>query len=139
MANTITIKYSNTAGHVPTLADGEIAINQVDHKLYWRDSSGVVQSKTLNAEQAALVSGTNIKTINGATILGSGDLTVADTVTDNSITNAKLAQAATMTIKGNNTAGTANVTDLTAAQVLSMLKANTIGRDYAQQRGFFCQ
>ena len=32
---------------------------------------------TFNGKQAALVSGTNIKTINGSTILGSGDLTVS--------------------------------------------------------------
>jgi hypothetical protein len=36
---------------------------------------------TFNGKQAALVSATNIKTINGATILGSGDLTVSGTVT----------------------------------------------------------
>lgn len=32
---------------------------------------------TFNGKQAALVSGTNIKTINGSTLLGSGDLTVS--------------------------------------------------------------
>jgi hypothetical protein len=36
---------------------------------------------TFNGKQAALVSGTNIKTINGASILGSGDLVVSGTVT----------------------------------------------------------
>ena len=34
-----------------------------------------------NGKQAALVSGTNIKTINGTSVLGSGDLTVSGTVT----------------------------------------------------------
>jgi hypothetical protein len=45
---------------------------------------GVLSSadwSTFNGKQAALVSATNIKTINGATILGSGDLTVSGTVT----------------------------------------------------------
>lgn len=36
---------------------------------------------TFNGKQEALVSGTNIKTINGSSILGSGDLTVSGTVT----------------------------------------------------------
>ena len=36
---------------------------------------------TFNNKQAALVSGTNIKTINGATILGSGDLVVGGSTT----------------------------------------------------------
>ena len=34
---------------------------------------------SLNSKQATLVSGTNIKTINGSSILGSGDLTVSAT------------------------------------------------------------
>jgi hypothetical protein len=48
MPNPIKIKRSNTAGVVPTtLVDGEIAINQADKKLFYRDSLGVVQSFSL--------------------------------------------------------------------------------------------
>jgi hypothetical protein len=36
----------------------------------------ISSATTWNAKQAALVSGTNIKTVNGSTLLGSGDLTV---------------------------------------------------------------
>ena len=36
---------------------------------------------TFNGKQAALVSGTNIKTVNGSTLLGSGDLSIAAGVT----------------------------------------------------------
>lgn len=45
----------------------------------------------------------------------------ATAVTNNAITNAMLAQAPTLTIKGNNTGGTANETDLTASQVKTLL------------------
>jgi len=41
----------------------------------------IASSATWNAKQDALVSGTNIKTVNGATILGSGDLVISGGVT----------------------------------------------------------
>jgi hypothetical protein len=48
MPNPIKIKRSNSGGVVPaTLVDGEIAINQADKKLFYRDSSAVVQSFSL--------------------------------------------------------------------------------------------
>lgn len=46
-------------------------------------------------------------------------------LTDNSVTNTKLAQSPTLTIKGNNTGGTANVSDLTVAQVNAVLPVFT--------------
>lgn len=47
----------------------------------WGTITGVLATQTdlqnaLDAKQATLVSGTNIKTVNGSTLLGSGDLTV---------------------------------------------------------------
>ena len=46
-------------------------------------------------------------------------------IADNSVTNAKLAQMPTLTIKGNDTGGTANTKDLTVAEVLAMLSVYT--------------
>lgn len=62
------------------------------------------------------------KTISGdATLAASGALTIGP----NKITNAKLAQAPTLTLKGNNTGGTANVADLTVSQANTMLGCAT--------------
>ncbi len=47
--------------------------------------------------------------------------TVATTISANAVTNADLAQMATNTLKGNNTGGTANATDLTVTQVQTLL------------------
>lgn len=52
-----------------------------------------------------------------------GSLTL--TIAANAVTNAKAAQMATLTIKGNNTGGTANVSDLTVAQVNAILPVFT--------------
>lgn len=83
-----------SAGNLTNSSDGcEIAINVADKNLFFKDSTNVVNTvpirqssgssngwissadwTTFNSKQAALVSGTNIKTVNGTTLLGSGDL-----------------------------------------------------------------
>ena len=48
MANLIKIKRSTTAGVTPSsLADGEIAINQADKLLFFKDSLGVIRSQKI--------------------------------------------------------------------------------------------
>lgn len=55
----------------------------------------------------------------------SGSASAASTIQSNVVSNSKLAQMATLTIKGNNTGGTANASDLTVAQVNAILPVFT--------------
>lgn len=83
-----------SAGNLTNSVNGsEIAINIADKNLFFKDSGGVVNTvpirqsntssngwlsstdwNTFNSKQAALVSGTNIKTVGGVSLLGSGDV-----------------------------------------------------------------
>lgn len=78
-------------------------------------------SSSLTNSHIFVGNGSNVAT----DVAVSGDLTLANTgaftIANNSVSNAKLAQAPSLTIKGNNTGGTANELDLTIAQVNSML------------------
>jgi len=63
----------------------------------WGDITGIISNQTdlqdaLDAKQDTLVSGTNIKTINGSSILGSGNLTITTSATWGSITGTLSAQ-----------------------------------------------
>lgn len=64
----------------PTALKTALALNAVDNT---SDASKPISSATqtaLNAKQATLVSGTNIKTINGSSVLGSGDIAISGAV-----------------------------------------------------------
>ncbi len=74
---TIITKNSSTASAVPaagSLVQGELAVNVTDKKLFTKDSGGNV----VGVGQEPLISGTNIKTVNSNSLLGSGNVTVGD-------------------------------------------------------------
>jgi len=71
---------------------------------------------------SAGISSTDLSVV-GSPITTSGSITL--NVNANAVTNAKLAQMPTLTMKGNNTGGTANAADLTVAQINTMLGIST--------------
>lgn len=75
----------------------------------------------LNAKQP---SGSYITALTGD-VTASGPGSATATIASNAVTNAKLAQMPTLTLKGNNTGSTANALDLTVSQVQSLLSIPT--------------
>ena len=71
---------------------------------------------TFNNKQAALVSGTNIKTVNSTTLLGSGDIAVQATLVSG--TNIKTINSTSLLGSGNITVGTFTLPSLTSGSVL---------------------
>jgi len=100
------------------------------------DGSGFVSAATTTATEIGYVNGVtsaiqtqldakqatgNYITSLTTDVVASGAGAAVATIQSNVVTNAKLAQMPTLTIKGNNTGGTANAADLTVAHVNTML------------------
>ena len=106
----------DTLGEISTqLANDESAISAL--------------TNVVSGKQAALVSGTNIKTINGASVLGSGDIvTTQTTVTGNAGTATKLQTA--RTINGVSFDGSANISvNTNNSEIIKFDSGTTEGTD----------
>ncbi len=60
-----------------TLDKSDVGLGNVDNTSDADKPVSTATQTALNAKQATLVSGTNIKTINGTSLLGSGDITIS--------------------------------------------------------------
>ena len=118
-----------TKGLVPAPSAGDAAASKfLKADGTWAVTAGGGGITDLTGGVTASGSGSVVATVVTNANL-TGDVTSvgnATTIGTNAVTNAKAAQMATLTIKGNNTGGTANAADLTAAQTKTLLAiANT--------------
>jgi len=108
----ISIYYSTTASAVPTAANlvpGELAINTADGKLYYEDSSGVVQVLATKSTGSIGGSNTQVQFNNSGSLGGSSSFTWDGTT----VTATKFAGALNGTV-GATTASTGAFTTLTS-------------------------
>ena len=117
----ISLYYSTTAAATPSagnLVAGELALNTVDEKLYFKNSAGTVKLLASNAGSTATVSsvavsgGTTGLTTSGGPITTSGTITLAGTLAN---TNGGTGATAAFTQYGLTYASTTTVLATTAA------------------------
>jgi trimeric autotransporter adhesin len=106
---------SPLAGGGSLASDLTLTINEANST-----TSGYLSSTDWNTFNNKQPAGSYITALTGD-VVASGPGSASSTIQSNVVSNAKLAQMPTLTIKGNNTGGTANALDLTAAQVNTML------------------
>ena len=117
----ISLYYSTTAAAAPSagnLVDGELALNTLDEKLYFKNSTGTVKLLASNAGSTATVSsvavsgGTTGLTTSGGPITTSGTITLAGTLAN---TNGGTGATAAFTQYGLTYASSTTVLATTAA------------------------
>lgn len=116
-AQTLTIGTTGTDFAIVDNGTGDHKFNLPTASAANRGALSSTDWSTFNGKQAA---GNYITALTGD-VTATGPGSVASTIAANVVTNAKLAQMPTLTIKGNNTGGTANALDLTVSQVNTML------------------
>lgn len=87
---------AGNGGSLTGLTKAQVGLANVDNTSDAAKPISTATQTALDAKQATLVSATNIKTINGSTVLGSGDLVVSGTQPDIPLT--KIAPATSQTI-----------------------------------------
>ena len=111
---------SSVAGRtgVVVLTKTDVGLANVDNTA---DSAKNVLSATKLATARTIGIMTGDVVSSGASFDGQGTQTSATTISNNAVTNVKAADMPAMTIKGNNTAGTADPKDLTVAEADALL------------------
>ena len=90
--NTYEPKNSNIQGHISNnttnphnVTKSQVGLSNVDNTSDANKPISDATATALAGKQAALVSGTNIKTINGSSVLGSGDITISEAASSETV------------------------------------------------------
>lgn len=118
---TIPVGSNHITSTVNTAAQFNASTGDLESSVTTDTELAFVHGVTSNIQtQINAISGSGITSLTGD-VTGIGPGATATTISTNVVSNAKLAQMPTLTIKGNNTGGTANASDLTVAQVNAIL------------------
>jgi hypothetical protein len=111
---------SGTGSFAATIANNAVTVGKMQQV-----ATGTVLGRTTagtgNVEVLTTIPSAAMPAHTGDVTSSAGSTALS--IANNAVTNAKLAQVATATIKGRTTAGTGNIEDLTVAQATAMLNA----------------
>jgi len=121
-----------------SLDKNDVGLSNVDNTSDLSKPISTLTQTALNAKQATLVSGTNIKTVNGTTLLGSGDLVItggSGTVTSVNATGANgvSVSGGPITTSGSLTIGLGAITPTSVASTGAVTGTNLSGTNTGDQ------
>jgi hypothetical protein len=115
--NWVVIDYQRASGQ--SLVYAQTTCTNQFIRLIANTGLGTCQSVALGSDVTGTLLAAQFPALTGQITTTAGSL--ATTIASNTVSNTNLAQAPTLTMKGNNTAATSNVADLTVTQVQGMI------------------
>lgn len=110
----------NWPPEIPASGSAVTSLNSLTGDLTLVAGTGITVTPAGSNITISATGGNAITALTGD-VTATGPGSVASTIGANKVTNSQLAQMTTLTIKGNNTGGTANALDLSVGQVQTML------------------
>lgn len=124
-ASKVIQQFTGTMTQIVTLPDATTLLESKQYQIQNESTRIITVNYNGGSLLTTVAAGTDILLTLSNNSTTDGIWHISQLIGDNTVTNAKLAQMPTNTIKGNNTGGTANALDLTVAQVTSLISSTT--------------